>query len=285
MGTNHRENQPTESASVDSPELPLPEALAGGSVDRCCERLRDEWRPTTPTQEFLVREMARHEAALDRAEQIEAAILRRGSRGAPRIPSDLTSAAAQADAALAAAGITDALEKISAYRRSHERAFHRSYAILSELKAAAAERQAPEPVQQAAGFASETECEQHLISSWRCPDCGSASGHWIASRRVCACGACHRQSSLRAGTVAARSGLPLLVWFNAVAALRANPDISTAELAAATGIRRAATVRSMSRRIRQAMTSADATRLLMGLDRVPPSAPPSRPLQSGVPGK
>ena len=55
----------------------LPDVFAGDLVDRCFGRLQDEWKPSTPTEEFLVRELARHESALERAERIEAAILRR----------------------------------------------------------------------------------------------------------------------------------------------------------------------------------------------------------------
>ncbi|MCH8830596.1 MAG: transposase [Planctomycetes bacterium] len=247
----------------------LPEVLAPDLVDQHHVRLRDEWHPSTPTEEFLVREMARHETALDRAEQIEAAILRRGSRGTPTTPADLDSADAQADAALAGAGITDALERISRYRRLHERAFHKSHGVLVQIKAASSTVPQEKPSEAQSDFQTEAECEKYLAArEWRCPYCGSTTGRRLPSRKAYECKECRRQSGLRAGTVMARSGIPLITWFRAIGAILMNPTVSTAELGKATGIDREGTIRRIARRIREAMALPDASTRLMGLDRV-----------------
>lgn len=151
-------------------KIPLPKVLASDLVDQHHVRLGDEWQPSTPTEEFFVRELARHGTALCRAEQIEAAILRRGSRGTPQTPADLESGEAQADAALAGAGITDSLERIGRYRRLHEWAFHKSYAALVQIKAASSAVPQKKPGEAQSGFQTEAECEKYLAArEWRCP--------------------------------------------------------------------------------------------------------------------
>jgi hypothetical protein len=55
----------------------LPDVLGRDLVEQYFERLQAEWRPATPTETFLVREMARHGVALERTEQME---------NPPRIP-------------------------------------------------------------------------------------------------------------------------------------------------------------------------------------------------------
>jgi hypothetical protein len=45
--------------------IPLPEVLAANLVDQSHVHLRDEWQPSTPTEEFLVREMARRAVCHD----------------------------------------------------------------------------------------------------------------------------------------------------------------------------------------------------------------------------
>ena len=63
----------------------LPAVMGHDVIEQAYEWLLEEWQPSTATQRYLVREMARHEAALERAEEMETAVLRRGARGAPRI--------------------------------------------------------------------------------------------------------------------------------------------------------------------------------------------------------
>jgi hypothetical protein len=59
----------------------LPEVFGLEVLARSKERLSAEWCPSTPTEEILVAELARHAAALVLVEQCEAAALRNGARG------------------------------------------------------------------------------------------------------------------------------------------------------------------------------------------------------------
>lgn len=70
-----RRNAMKQSSAADTL---LPEILRADLIDTYYRRLCEELQPATPTAEFLVREMARHEAALARIEQMEEAVLRRG---------------------------------------------------------------------------------------------------------------------------------------------------------------------------------------------------------------
>lgn len=122
-------------------------------------------------------------------------------------------------------------------------------------------------------FDSEASCEAYLVARFLadgspCPHCAGSSGKWIATRNVWQCCKCRKQVSVRADTVMARSRLKLLTWFLVIETLLQNPAASTAELATASGIRRAGTVRRMATRIRQAMNCPERSALLAGLDRL-----------------
>ena len=249
------------------------EILGKDIVERHYRALRAEWQPATPTQDFLVREMARHEAALQRAEEMEAAVLRRGARSAPGVNFGGSEGGDLLDAALAGAGTSDAIERIGRYRRAHERAYLRSLKTLREAKATAAkvERQPIETKQRR--FDSESECEAYLVArladgGFLCPACPSSKGIWIASRKVWQCQGCRRQVGIRRTTVMERSRAPLRAWFCAIETLLVDPSASTAELSRVTGIRREGTVRRVAEKIRKAMSSPQRTILLAGLDQV-----------------
>ena len=49
-----------------------------------------------------------------------------------------------------------------------------------------------------------------------CPGCRNAGGTWQAPRKVWQCSACHKQTSLTAGTLLERTKKPLRTWFEAV---------------------------------------------------------------------
>jgi hypothetical protein len=93
---------------------------------------------------------------------------------------------------LAAAGTSSAIEKISRYRRQHERAFLRSLTAPRGAKSLAASAAQP-------AFSSKDACEEYLVArlrdgEFRRPRCGGQEGRWIASRRVWQCQACRRQT-------------------------------------------------------------------------------------------
>ena len=85
-------------------------------------------------------------------------------------------------------------------------------------------------------FIDETACRHHLeerLRRGKCPclHCGATMGYALGSRHAWECGGCQRQIGLRAGTVMARSPLPLRTWFEAIRALMWSPTIGTEELA------------------------------------------------------
>ena len=137
-------------------------------------------------------------------------------------------------------------------------------------------------------FLTEAACEDYLKrrfdkGCYRCPRCGSRRGHYIPSRRCWECSGCKRQTGLRAGTVAADSPLPLVVWFAAIRLLLWQPTVGTAELRIKLGISRSTTVRQLAHKIRAAMAEENASELLAGLDIH--YAPYRTTLaESGVPG-
>lgn len=254
-------------------EALVPEILRSDLVRMCYRRLRDEWKPDTPTQEFLVVEMARHQAALERSEQMEEAALRRGARGAPTVTFGGSDDEDLADAALAGAGTSDAIERIARYRKPHERAFLRSLAAIREAKEMAGDDEQRTSPGDRQVFTCEAECEAYLVArlasdEFRCPRCQNRTGKWIASRKVWQCRECNRQTGVRVATVMEKSRLGLMAWFRAIEALLRNESVSTADLSVATGIRRKGTVRRMAGRIRPAMKSPERSSLLAGLDRI-----------------
>jgi len=252
--------------------------LCQGSNDallqRHKERLRAEWCPASPTEEFLIEQLARHAAALDLVEHAEPAVLRLGAQSAlGMLAGQDLSTRGDADAYLAGAIGSDALERVTRYRRSHEKGFYAALARLREAKTiefSTAHRPA-RPV--AFFFTSEEECRAYLVGrtqhkDHRCPRCGHAHGYWLAARLRWECGDCGRQIGLRTGTVMEGSSLPLRSWFAAIHALLTNPATSTEQLAKATGIRRLATVRRMARTVDAALDGPQATRRLAGLDKL-----------------
>ena len=117
-------------------------------------------------------------------------------------------------------------------------------------------------------------------TSFRCPRCGHESASWLAARRVWQCDECRRQTGLRAGTILERSRVSLLAWFCTIEGVIADPNAPLAVLAAAGGLGRLTPVRTMVRRIREALASSAASDRLAGLDvylaRRPSAAPSYR---------
>ena len=250
----------------------LPEILTRDLVQECLTRLRKEWNPSTPTQEFFVLELARHEAALAQIQEMEQAIIRSAARTTPNTAFGGSEGADLDDMILAGAATADSLERVARYRRPHERAFLKILSVLREAKDTSTS-QKPEPLKSESPiFNSEQECEAYLVArmtakGFQCPRCGNAVGTWLASRKTWNCRSCKRQTSIRAATVMERSRLPLLAWFRAIACLLTNPAASIEELASETGIRRVGTIRRIAAKIRVAMNTPDQHAGLVGLDK------------------
>ncbi len=113
----------------------LEEAVGPDVVERCRLHFENEWQPTGPTQEFLVKEMARHVSALELAARAETAVLRYGVKSAAYLQIDAdTDCMGNRDIELASATTSAAVERICRYRRGHEKAFYAAFGRLRELK-------------------------------------------------------------------------------------------------------------------------------------------------------
>ena len=254
----------------------LPELLQPGRVFSLMEQLRQEHRPATLVEELVLREIARHAAMLEIAEQAEGAVLRQGALGLSGLVGSGNSDQHD-DMALAAAVTTDPAERLTRYRRAHEKALHQAIHRLRELQEARHKKH-PAPTSFSADqFATEEQCKGHLRArfsspQWKCPACLSPRGHWIAARDVWQCTKCGKQISLRHGTVLEGSPLPFAIWFAAIRYVVADTAMTSVTLSRLVSIRRAATAQSMLRRIRQAVMADDAEAQLAGLSAYPLSA-------------
>jgi transposase-like protein len=217
----------------------------------------------------LVEELARHAAALERATLIEEAVLRTSARGLSSISDAEVDEDDGVDLVLAAACGTETIDRVTRYRRSHEKGFLSALARLRELRGSSDAVLTPE-TESPLRF-HEATCMRYLQrrrdhGKLPCPSCGGADGKWLGGREQWQCRHCRRQVSARSGTVLARSPLALCVWFGAIAAILQDRRTSTEALCDITGVRREKTVRALAERIRQAIDSPEADRLLAGLD-------------------
>jgi transposase-like protein len=70
-------------------------------------------------------------------------------------------------------------------------------------------------------FGSEQQCAEAVMAArwpegFRCPGCGGAAHCVIKARALFQCNACHRQTSVTAGTMFAGTKLPVTTWFLAI---------------------------------------------------------------------
>jgi transposase-like protein len=248
----------------------LPAILRPGGVEIHYQRLCQEFCPESLTDELYLREVARHAARLELTEQAEDAAIRQGATALPLL---LNSGEPDSDQVLIAATTTEALERVARYRRPHEKALHQAINAFLDSRRERA-RQAQQHGVSSDLFATEAACSAHLRarfreSTWGCPHCGTAHGHWLEGHDLWECSNCGRQVGLRHGTVFENSPLPLVKWFLAVRYLVADDKLKATELAKAISIPRPGTAQSMARRIREALGSKDAATRLAGLTALP----------------
>lgn len=262
--------QRADIASVWAKRL-APELRA--AVDNEFTQLVREYRPMGRAEELLVREMARHVAALSHAEKAEPSVLAMSAA----MVADTNEAGGDSglDAALAASVTSDGTERVSRYRQGHERAFHlalRSLLKMQDVRRSQLGRRDFEWDR----FAAEENCEAYLVE-WarsrerRCPRCGQSRGDWIGSRDCWECRACKAQVGMRWGTIFQGSRLPLRAWFRAILVQINFGELSTDQLGHRIGITRAATIRKLVSSIREALKSPNSDVLLAGLNRRPNS--------------
>jgi ribosomal protein L37AE/L43A len=122
-----------------------------------------------------------------------------------------------------------------------------------------------------ARYGSEEQCHAALVE-WRwpdgfeCPDCGGKA-HCVVTRgarKLFQCNACHKQTSVQAGTIFASSKLPLRVWFKAIYHLtQSKQGMSGLELSRRLGITQTAAWK-MKHKLAQVMLERNATKRLKG---------------------
>lgn len=246
-------------------------------IEEYRQELCEEVQPQTFRQRILVEEMARHSAAMKLCEELEASALRCGAKNAMAIPSESGEAAApDRDDVLTSAGASQALERVSKYRRQHERGY---FSAMYNLRIELNSEHDLVPADPPRHFDDEEDCEQHLLArrehaGWCCPRCGKKKGNWLPKSKRWECGCCVFQVGLRDGTIMERSPLPLRQWFAATIAVCSDLTIAASVLADVVGIQRLATVRKMRQSILEAIESPQRDRLLAGLQKFATSRPP-----------
>jgi hypothetical protein len=247
----------------------IPAILQPGRLLALLEGLRHELQPKTLIDELLVREIARHAAMLEVSEAAEWAVLRQGANGLAKILS-VNVADQNDDLVLAAAVTTEPLERLTRYRRAHEKALYQAIHKVYEQRPVLATDGLQEIDSHMDLFATDEACRSHLRArfdraDWRCPGCDGSRGHWVDTRDCWECAVCGRQVGLRYGTVFERSPLPLVTWFLAIRVVVSDATITAATLGQLISIRRPATAQSMLARIRHAMEADDSGTQLAGL--------------------
>jgi len=180
---------------------PPPLSLTDGQLDEFRERFRAEYQPIGVAESSLVDELAGHAFMLKLAERAEVAVLRHGAQQLSGLVLSISDVQLLSDAALTAAVSSDSLERLTRYRRAHERAFLSVLNKLEQLRSSPRVRPAHDapPV-----FSTEHDCRHYLRRrfsqpEWRCPRCGSAKGSWLRARWRWECGHCRVQTGLRTG--------------------------------------------------------------------------------------
>lgn len=119
-----------------------------------------------------------------------------------------------------------------------------------------------------ARFPDEEACARYFAAKrWPagfvCPACGVCKGWELETKSFTwECSGCHRQTSVRAGTVMHRSKLPLRTWFEAIHLLTSHSNgISAEQAQAQLGIASYKTAWLLLQKLRRAMVSPDRVML------------------------
>ena len=119
-------------------------------------------------------------------------------------------------------------------------------------------------------YGTEAQCRDALMrmrwpGAFRCPHCGHAGHCQLRGRPVLQCNRCKRQVSLTAGTLFARTHLPLRIWFLAIYLLTQHKNgISALSLRRQLGVN-ANTAWLVKHKLMQAMIERDDTKPLAGI--------------------
>lgn len=265
---------PAETWTPGTPFFHVPEVLSRLPQLTFLQEFTQEYAPVGPTESLLVAELARHAAAIDRWDAGSGAVERQAARQLPQLAGcmDQEVDPTMADLLLTTAMSSEGADRCERHSLLRSRAFLRTLDKLQAFQEARRRRTQRCTVLPPLGFADETACEEYLANRLRqsqavCQQCGAAHGCVLQARKCWECAACGKQMGLRAGTVMARSPVPLRTWFDAVRWVLWRPTISATELSRQVGLERIATARSMLARIRTAMAAEDAGLQLAGLDQ------------------
>jgi len=116
-------------------------------------------------------------------------------------------------------------------------------------------------------FPTERACEMYLERfrwphGFRCDNCKSSKGYWIASRRRYDCAECGHASYLTAGSLMHRSHSPLMTWFyGAFLDGALTPGISAVQFQRQMGLTRYETAFQILHKLRHGMVNPDRTKL------------------------
>ena len=119
-------------------------------------------------------------------------------------------------------------------------------------------------------FGTEAQCADALFkarwpSGFRCPACGCGRHSLVKTRDLYQCSACHRQTSLTAGTLFEQTKLPLTTWFLAIHLVtQAKTGLSALALMRQIGVSYN-TAWSVKQKIMQAMKERDDGKPLGGI--------------------
>jgi len=264
----------------------LPAIVGAETLDRHFQRLSAEWQPKTATEKILVAELARHAAALEFNEKAELAVLRCGADAVSQFQASPGAGgfAEPGDSYLAAAVTSDAADRLTRYRRAHEKAWYQALKQLLALRDRGVA--APRPIRIEPPFPfQDNECRDYLwrrlqAPQFHCPLCGHARGYVLEQRLRWQCAGCDAQIGIRSGTVMEGSPLPLVAWFGAIWQLLQDCETPLNKLSEYLKISRPGTLRRMIGKIRSALDSEQISLLLADLDLVFGA---QRPLPSSLP--
>ncbi len=256
-----------------SPRVMIPAVLERAAYEYHLREFVREFQPVGHLEFTVVCDMARQTAAMEAWNEGVSALQRQRAQRLPELvlPEGGDDGELE-DCSLAAAVSASAVHLSEHHGQRRSSAFYRALRTLLDLQERRRNRDGGgERIIPPNHFLTEAACEDYLKTRfeqgcYQCPRCRSRHGHYITSRRCWECSGCKRQAGLRAGTVAADSPLPLVVWFAAIRCLLWQPTVGTAELAIKVGISRSTTVRQLAHKILAAMAEENASELLAGLD-------------------
>jgi len=251
----------SRSSRLKANEL-LPGDLAF-QADEHFRALAADVAPANHLEKILVKQVARHAAALDVAHASEVTILETGGLRAtlvdPRVvPAD--------NAQRIGAMTSPALLPLGAYQARHERGLYGAVRQLKHLQ------EAQPTVAIPVLFATEKECVEYLRSwqqrqPWTCLECGSTARCFLTGRDFFEC-ACGKQSSIRFSTIYAGSHMPLQVWFGVICHVMCDRSICGSELANKLKVDRTTTIKQMMAKVGDALASPQADQRLAGVNQL-----------------